>query len=120
MHVECCEMLSWVSSKVFHACVFTDLFIIMVGRRAVAAPATAADPTSTPPADSLLFTLSTDLLCLIISKLPDARPAWCLLSSCRRIRIELASQPVRRALLPAQRLERRSHLGLHAARRASA
>ena len=45
-------------------------------------------------AENLLFALTSDLLCLIIGELPDARPAWRLLSTCRSIRIQLASQPL--------------------------
>ena len=45
-------------------------------------------------AENLLFALTSDLLCLIIGELPDARPAWRLLSTCHSIRIQLASQPL--------------------------
>ena len=45
-------------------------------------------------AENLLFALNSDLLCVIIGELPDARPAWRLLSTCRSIRIQLASQPL--------------------------
>lgn len=53
-----------------------------------------AAATSSAPAENRLFALNIDLLCLIIDKLPDARDSWTLLSTCRKIRQELASQPL--------------------------
>ena len=42
---------------------------------------------------SRLLALHAEVLCLILDRLPDARPAWRLLSTCRAIRSDLSSQP---------------------------
>jgi len=42
---------------------------------------------------SQLLALHAEVLCLILDRLPDARPAWRLLSSCRAIRSDLSSLP---------------------------